>query len=445
MDIELPSQFKSRMEEMLGLDYDEFLKAFLENEHIGIRINTLKNGSLSAIKSILGDLEPVLWCKNGYYADKTILSGKHPYHIAGLFYFQEPSAMSVVEALDIKEGDFVLDLCAAPGGKATQAAEKLSGSGLLVANEIVEKRCKILVENIARLGIKNAVVTNEAPSKLAQKYENFFDKIIVDAPCSGEGMFRKDEKALSEWSEEHTKSCAIRQKKILSDAVKMLKCGGKLIYSTCTFAPCENEGVADWILNNYHNLKLEKITLKGLSDGIGEWVNSNSDLSETKRIFPHKSKGEGHFLALFKKTNGDIAEKQETRSCNEESIYRDFERENLNIKLDGKVISFGERLFLLPYGINIDKIKTESAGLFLGTAKKGRFIPSHALCLALKKEDFSNTLEITSKECEKFFHGETLCADVDGWTVVTYNGFPVGWGKGTDKILKNHFPKNLRF
>lgn len=445
MNIRLPLQFEKRMQKMLGVKYDEFSKAFLESEHIGIRVNTLKKGSLSAIKAVLGDLEPVLWCKNGYYADKTLLSGKHPYHIAGLFYFQEPSAMSVVEALDIKEGDFVLDLCAAPGGKATQAAEKLCDKGFLVANEVIEKRCKILAENISRLGIKNAVVTNESPSKLSEKYENFFDKIIVDAPCSGEGMFRKDSTALSEWSEEHTKSCAVRQKKILSDAIKMLKCGGKLIYSTCTFAPCENEGVADWVLSNYPEMQLEIICLNGLSDANGEWVSSSFDLSGAKRIFPHTSKGEGHFLALFTKKSGDFAEKQEAISCKTENVYREFEKENLNITLDGKIISFGERLFLLPHGINIDKIKTELAGLFLGTAKKNRFIPSHALCLALNVEDFKNTLDISYDDTKKFFHGETLNTDKVGWTAVTYNGFPIGWGKGTGGILKNHFPKNLRF
>lgn len=445
MNIELPLQFKKRMKEMLCSDYDEFYKAFSKNEYIGIRINTLKKGSLSVVKSILGDLEPVLWCKNGYYADKTVISGKHPYHIAGLFYFQEPSAMSVVEALDIKEDDYVLDLCAAPGGKATQAAEKLCGTGLLVANEIIEKRCKILAENISRLGIKNAVVTNESPSKLSEKYENFFDKIIVDAPCSGEGMFRKDDTALTEWSEEHTKSCAIRQKKILFDAIKMLKSGGKMIYSTCTFAPCENEGVVDWILQNYPNMQLEKIDLNGLSDANGKWVSSSFDLSGAKRIFPHISKGEGHFLALFTKTSGEIPEKQDTESCKTEYIYREFEKENLNIKLDGRIISFGERLFLLPFGINIDKIKTELAGLFLGTVKKNRFVPSHALCLALNAEDFKRNITVSYNDAEKFFHGETLNADTVGWTAVTYDGFSIGWGKGTDGVLKNHFPKNLRF
>ncbi len=445
MSLELPLQFKARMQEMLGDDADKFFNAFLENEHTGIRINSLKRGSLSAIKSVCGDMEPVLWCKNGYYADKKIISGKHPYHMGGLVYFQEPSAMAVVEALEICEGDFVLDLCAAPGGKATQAAEKLSETGILVANEIIEKRAKILAENISRLGIKNSVVTNETPSNLSKKYANFFDKIIVDAPCSGEGMFRKDIKALTEWSAEHTMSCALRQKKILADAVKMLKGGGKLVYSTCTFAPCENEGVVDWVLSNYPEMRLEKITLNGLSDANGEWVNSKYDLSGAKRIFPHISKGEGHFLALFKKKGTESAKKQAQNPSKIAEEYRKFERENLNVKLNGEIISFGERLFLMPYGINIDKIKSELAGLFLGTAKKGRFIPSHSLCLALEKGDFKRSAEISFKDAERFFHGETIETNAVGWTAVTYGGFPIGWGKGTDGVLKNHFPKNLRF
>ena len=445
MSLDLPLEFKTRMREMLGADADSFFSAFLETEYTGIRINTLKKGSLDAIKSVCGDIEPVLWCKSGYYADKEKISGKHPYHIAGLFYFQEPSAMSVVEALEIKEGDFVLDLCAAPGGKATQAAEKLCGKGLLVANEIIEKRAKILAENITRFGIKNAIVTNEAPQNLSKKYPCFFDKIIVDAPCSGEGMFRKDEKALTEWSAEHTASCAVRQKKILAEAIKMLKDGGKLVYSTCTFAPCENEGVTDWILSNYPELELEKITLDGLSDANGDWVVSKYNLSGAKRIFPHISKGEGHYLALFKKSGSSAAAEQKTVSSDLEYIYREFERENLNIHLEGKIIAFGESLFLLPEGINIDRIKTVLAGLFLGTVKKDRFVPSHALCLALLNTDFKKSMDISYQDALRFFHGETLFSENVGWTAVTYDNFPIGWGKGSDGVLKNHFPKNLRF
>lgn len=439
----LPADFQQRMKDMLNDESESFFEALNYNEYIGIRVNPLKEGSLDSVKSICGELEPVLWCDNGYYADKEILSGKHPYHVAGLFYFQEPSAMAAVSALDIKPGDFVLDLCAAPGGKATQAAEKLCGKGLLVANEIIEKRTKVLAENIVRLGIRNAVVTNEPPSRLAEKYPDFFDKIIVDAPCSGEGMFKKNPAAIAEWSKEHTLSCAIRQKKILSDAIKMLKNGGSLIYSTCTFAPCENEGVVDWVLSEYPFMELKKITLHGLSEANGEWVQSDFDLSGAKRIFPHCAKGEGHFLALFKKNAGGVSLPMRQRPSDSADIFRVFEKENLCTRLEGTVISFGDKLFLLPGGINIDNIRTHLAGLELGTEKKGRFEPSHALCLALSKDDFKRWCE--SENISGYFKGETQKTDISGWTAVTFEGYPVGWGKGAGRILKNHFPKYLRF
>ncbi len=440
---DLPTEFVLRMEKMLKDEAREFFAAFSEQENIGIRINTLKKEADKAVKSVCGDLPKVPWCDNGYYADKEIISGKHPYHVAGLLYFQEPSAMAAVSALDIKKDDFVLDLCAAPGGKATQATEKLDGSGLIVANEVIEKRSKILAENIMRLGIKNAVVTNETPARLSEKYPEFFDKIIVDAPCSGEGMFKKNPVAITEWSVEHTNSCAQRQKKILADAVKMLKDGGSLVYSTCTFAPVENEGVLDWLLDTYPNLELVKINLDGLSSANGEWANSKRDLSFAKRIFPHKARGEGHFIALIKKSGSGIVVKMQQKPSPLASVYRDFERENLKIKLDGNIISFGERLFLLPEGINVDNIRSPLAGLFLGTEKKGRFEPSHALCLSLSAEDFLRTQE--AEDTQKYFAGETLKTDICGWCAVTFDGYPIGWGKGSCGILKNHFPKNLRF
>ena len=240
--MELKTEFTERMKKMLGDEYEEFYNAYINAPlYSGIRINTLKANAKDTVLSATGELEPVLWCKNGFYADKTIISGNHPLHCAGLFYFQEPSAMAVVEALPLNEGDKVLDLCAAPGGKSTQAAAKLGKNGILVANEIVKKRADILSENIERMGISNAVVTNETPQKLCEKYTAFFDKVIVDAPCSGEGMFRKEPQAVTEWSIEHTVSCGVRQKNILECAVKMLKAGGMLVYSTCTFAPEENE------------------------------------------------------------------------------------------------------------------------------------------------------------------------------------------------------------
>lgn len=442
--MKLPQEFEKRMQNMLGEEYAEFLSTFQdESAYQGIRINTLKSGAESAVVEAVGDSDRIKWCKNGYYADKSVITGKHPYHVGGLVYFQEPSAMSTVEVLGIKKGDYVLDLCAAPGGKATQAAEKLCGEGLLVANEIIPKRAQILAENIQRMGIKNAIVTNESPDRLGDKYKEFFDKIIVDAPCSGEGMFKKEPQAVNEWSKEHTISCAERQKHILSSAFKMLRGDGYLVYSTCTFAPCENEGVADWVLKNYPEVELVPIEIEGMSDAVGAWAESSFDLSGAKRIFPHKSKGEGHFVALFHKKSGGKKDYRKNYKCDNEKIFREFERDNLNTKLSGELVSFGDRLFLMPDSIDIDKIKVLIAGLELGVCKKGRFEPSHALCLALSCGDFKSSEEITRPE--QFFKGETMPSDKKGWTAALYNGFPIGWGKASEGILKNHFPKYLRF
>lgn len=442
--MKLPAEFEKRMREMLKDEYGDFVYA-LEHDPIykGIRINTLKAGAGKAVSEQIGNADKVPWCDCGFYVDKNALSGKHPFHMSGLVYFQEPSAMSAGGAAKIEKGNFVLDLCAAPGGKATHAAQLLDGSGLLVANEIVPKRAKILAENIQRMGIKNALVTNESPERLAEKYPCFFDRIIVDAPCSGEGMFRKEPQAAGEWSVEHTTSCGIRQKNILKSAVKMLKKGGKLVYSTCTFAPCENEGIVDFMLKEYDDLHLENITLEGMSDANSNFVGSDTDMSDAKRIYPHRSRGEGHFIALFGKDGEDNTKKAVPVSEKGDILYREFEKEYLNVYLDGKFIKFGDRLYLLPYDIDTDKIKIELAGLFLGICKKGRFEPSHALCLALKSEDFKNTFE--TGEWEKYYHGDVFECEKSGWTAVLYKGYPIGWGKASCGILKNHFPKYLRF
>ena len=442
--LNLPQAFLDRMKGMLGDEYESFLSAFEDDTaYTGMRINTMKKDSKTAVLAETGELEQVLWCANGYYADKKKISGKHPYHVGGLVYFQEPSAMLPVETLNIKEGDYVLDLCAAPGGKSTQAAEKLRGTGLLVANEIITKRASILAENIQRMGIKNAVVTNESPERLAGKFTEFFDKIIVDAPCSGEGMFKKEPQAIAEWSIEHTKSCGQRQKNILESAFKMLKGDGYLVYSTCTFAPCENEEIVLWVLENYPEIELVPMMANGVSEASGRWADTELDFSGAKRIFPHKSKGEGHFAALFHKKSGGFLNHEMAYKCEMEKVFREFEKTVLNTNLSGYVTAFGDKLFLSSYNLDIDKIKVVLPGLFLGTCKKGRFEPSHALCLALSKEDFKSTFDIS--DCSAYFNGETISSDKKGWTAVLYNGYPVGWGKGSDGVLKNHFPKYLRF
>ena len=335
--------------------------------------------------------------------------------------------MCVAEMLPVEEGDMVLDLCAAPGGKTTQIAVR--GSINLVSNEIVPKRAKILSENVERMGLKNVIVTNESPECLEKKFNNFFDKIIIDAPCSGEGMFKKEASALEAWSIEHVEACALRQKKIIDSAMKMLSTGGSIVYSTCTFAKEENEDNIEYIVNKYPYMKIEKV----------------------KHIYPHLSKGEGHFAALITDTREKTVKKHnEVFSSNkikkEIDLYREFEKEFLNVRLNGEFVLFGENLYLLPCAINIDKLKTLRPGLHLGVCKKGRFEPAHALVKALKKNDIKNIIDLdrNSIELNKFLKGETLNCYFSGYCAVACDGLPIGWGKGTNGVLKNKFPKGLR-
>ena len=445
-----PEKFEARMRGMLKGEYDDFAEAMNTSPLFsGIRVNSLKKNAEQAVINEFGDMEKIEWCDSGYYADKTKISGNHPYHIAGLFYFQEPSAMSTVSALPIEKGDYVLDLCAAPGGKATQAGALLHGEGLLIANEINKSRARILSDNVERLGIKNAVVTNEPPNHLAEKYTRFFDKIIVDAPCSGEGMFRKEPQAVDEWSEEHVTSCGVRQKNILDSAMKMLRGGGYLVYSTCTFAPEENEMVCAYVLDNYNVELVTPQNLDALSRGVTEWSRSEHDMTKTRRVFPHRQKGEGHFVALFHSLD-EQNEREERRKNSkliaEEKLYREFENKFLNVKLNGEFVLFGENLYLMPDGVDIEKIKVLRAGLHLGICRKNRFEPSHALCLAFGKNDFKNSIdfECNSDILKKYLMGETVECDKNGWCAVTVNGYPIGWGKASGGMMKNHFPKYMR-
>lgn len=466
MTKKLPEKFIARMKNMLKDEYDEFENAFLNAPiYSGFRVNSAKHGARETVMAKFSELERVPWCADGFYADKSAISGNHPYHIAGLIYFQEPSAMSAAEALPIEEGDFVLDLCAAPGGKSTQAGAKLSGTGLLVSNEIIKKRADILSENIERMGIRNAVVTNETPQRLAEKYPEFFDKIIVDAPCSGEGMFRKEPQAIEEWSPEHTVSCAERQKHILDCAVKMLRDGGMIVYSTCTFAPEENEQVAAYLIES--GLTLCDTNLDMLDTGRTEWSGSGYDMTKTRRIFPHHQKGEGHFIALFKKHEKKGEKKTEKPLKNTEktpkkalkkgvkntyfseeavSLYKKFEKETLNITLDGDFVLFGDNLYLKPEGIDIDKVRVARCGLHLGEVKKNRFEPSHALCLALEKNDFKSAVNFKSDSevLRDYMTGNVIECNQSGWTAVLADGFPIGWGKASGGMLKNRFPKFMR-
>ena len=442
----LPIEFCERMRELTGDEYDDFIKSYDTQINKGVRINTLK---CSDSLPILNSCEKIQWCEDGYYADNLSINGNHPYHASGVLYFQEPSAMAVACGMPIDENPKILDLCAAPGGKTTHIGARMKNCGLLVSNEIIPKRASILSENVERIGLTNTIVTNESPRKLSERFEGFFDGIIVDAPCSGEGMFRKEPQAVEEWSVNHTLSCAVRQKNILDDAYKMLKCGGYIMYSTCTFSYDENELVVQYMIDKY-NMQLCHIDgLDMLSDGIGE------GMQDCRRIFPHRNKGEGHFMALLRRTEeikpAKVHQKKKEKQKNAQldlavKLYREFETNALNTKLDGEFVLFGDNLYLMPEYINLDKLRVLRCGLHLGIIKRNRFEPSHALSHALPADTYINRIEfsLNSNEIKRYMHGETLSNSTNGWCIITADGYSIGWGKGSNGIVKNHYPKALR-
>lgn len=448
----IPEEFKDRMKKLLGEEYEEYITTYERKRVQGIRVNTLKIDTESFKRISPFELKAsVPWEDRGFYMDEE-KPGKHPYHAAGLYYIQEPSAMAVAASLGIKKGERVLDLCAAPGGKSTQAAAYLEGDGILVSNEIEGKRARILSENIERCGIKNAIVTNNSPKELEGYFPGYFDKIIVDAPCSGEGMFKKEEAAIEEWSLENVISCSIRQKNILESADKMLKPGGYMIYSTCTFSPEENEVVMEYFLNKHNNYRIIEIEKKnGFSKGYSDLVNDN-ELDKSARLFPHRLRGEGHFMCLLQKQDGDeISGKPLKSNIKVEDLkdYFTFARGNLNISIEKNMYLAGENLYSLPYGIpEIKGLKILRAGIHLGSFKKNRFEPNHALALVLKQGEAGREINLSSKSHEVLLYlgGDMLMTDIeDGWCIVNVDGYSLGWGKASKGILKNHYPKGLRW
>ena len=444
--MKLPQKFLDRMQKMLGKDYDNFCKTFNSNSYTGLRLNTLKLNSPSILLQF--NLHPISWCPTGYYYVNST-PGKHPYHNAGLYYIQEPSAMSVVELGDVKQDDLVLDLCAAPGGKSTQIACKLNGSGLIVANEIIPSRAKVLSENIERMGITQSIVTNETPERLAKAFGEIFDKVFVDAPCSGEGMFRKDDTAIAEWNEGTNEMCHTRQLEILESAHKLVAPSGKLIYSTCTFSPIENEKTIDEFLikhPNYHVVKIKH----NFDNGNQSYINSNNtQLNNCIRIYPHHVNGEGHFIAVLKKDDGcAITPKYTYYKANNKAvqIFEKWQKENLKVQLCGKYVQFGDNLYLAPnVALDITNIKVLRYGLHLGEITKGVFIPSHSLALALHTDDFANVYEVNINDAIMYLKGNTFNTDrPNGWYIISLDDYPLGFGKITNGILKNHYPKGLR-
>ena len=455
----IKDDFKKRMKIILGDEFDSFMNSYDNPEFHALRINHLKVKDNIIDKYFDGHLSPVPFCHTGYYYDNQIRPGKHPYHEAGAYYIQEPSAMLPGTLIDAKPGETILDLCAAPGGKSTQIAAMMNQKGLLISNEIMPARAKILSENIERMGIRNAIVTNESSDKLASFFPEFFHRIMVDAPCSGEGMFRKNEQAQDEWSLNNVKLCADRQAEILDNAAIMLKPGGRIVYSTCTFSPEENEISIINFLKRHSDFHIEKIDRKseifdGISSGIKNFgeIDTSSISDNCFRIFPHKFNGEGHFACvLTKDSNIDVEnDYRELKGLKEKSLkeYNEFAIKFFKNPPTGKYIMFGDNINLVPETCpKLDKIRVLRAGLNLGTVTKGRFIPSHSLALSLSPDDVKNVinLSINDENVYKYINGETFEYDTsDGWCLICIDNISIGLGKVTKGIVKNHYPKGLR-
>lgn len=454
----LPQAFLDRMEQMLGGEYSAFLQSYEKERYQALRVNPLKADRDVFEAAAPFTLRPVAWEPNGFYYGKEAAPGKHPYHAAGVYYIQEPSAMAPAAYLDAQPGEKILDLCAAPGGKSTQIAAAMRGEGLLISNEIHPARAKILSENIERMGIRNAMVTNESPQSLAKVFEAYFDRIMVDAPCSGEGMFRKNADACDEWSPENVVLCAERQAEILECAASMLRPGGRMVYSTCTFAPEENEGTISQFLAKHPEFEIADVMhYPQMSSGLAAWTSDpQPGLERTIRLFPHRVDGEGHYLAVLTKA-GSVSENYEGYCARgmEKGIperdakeYLDFAKETLRNKPEGNLIRFGEQLYLAPENMPSTKgLKVLRPGLHLGTMKKNRFEPSHALALALRSEDVLHSYDMAgdSQDVRMYLNGQTLQADGEkGWYLMTVDGYSIGWGKLAGGMIKNHYPKGLR-
>lgn len=476
----LPQAFTARMKTMLGDEYEAFLAAYDRPNTPALRLNPMKNsaGSDEPLLPCLGD--PVPWAEHGYYYahESDVRPGKHPYHEAGAYYIQEASAMVPASLCPPVPGEKVLDLCAAPGGKSTQLAAALGGQGLLVANEINPQRAAILSQNMERMGITNAVVTNHAPHELVSHFPAFFDKIVVDAPCSGEGMFRKEEQALTMWSQDNVDMCAARQKEILASAAKMLAPDGYLTYSTCTFAPEENEGVILDFLKGHPEFEVvEPVNPavldcidRGLIDrGNPDWVAGGEAYAEqlrrTVRLFPHHADGEGHFAALLHKSpDAPVAasksrEKDKKKGRDKDNakgqptpdkafkLYEQFSKDVTSEVLKGVPYLFGDQLYLCPHELPAPPkgLRILRHGLHLGTVKGDRFEPSHALALALDLGKVRKSFTVDLTTAQTYLHGDVLpCRDEKGWYLIILKGFSLGWGKASGGMMKNHYPKGLR-
>lgn len=458
---QLPKAFLDEMKELLGKEYDQYIKSYEEAWKPGLRVNTLKLAPEAFAELSPWELSPVPWTKKGFYYDSQDRPSRHPAYFAGLYYLQEPSAMTPAAMLPVEPGDRVLDVCAAPGGKSTELAAKLKGEGLLVSNDISYSRTRALLKNLELAGAANIAVVSEDPEKLAAVWPEFFDKILVDAPCSGEGMFRRDEDMVKDWTGRGPEYYGPIQRRILEQAATMLKPGGMLLYSTCTFSKKEDEDNVSFLLETHPELELVPLdhsAVPGSSDGIG--------LKGCMRLFPHRVKGEGHFLALLRKKGGESKlipkpasypdgagsrrRRGKTSSDSEDAGLKELEAFLGSCKISWekeRMFIHQESVYYLPCGLAPGlPLRFLRTGLLLGEMKKGRFEPSQALAMALRTEEYPVVLNLSDEDerVVRYLKGETISllpgeGPVKGWCLVAYRGFPLGWAKGNNMTLKNKY------
>lgn len=464
MTIPLPPLFLQRMAALLGDEYAAFLASYDAPPAAGLRVNTLKIAVEAFRAAAPFALTAVPWCPAGFIVPPDAEPGKHPWHAAGLYYLQEPSAMAAAALLDPQPGERVLDLAAAPGGKATHIASLMAGEGLLIANEPHPKRAWILAENLERWGAAHVAITNETPERLAERFAGFFDRVLLDAPCSGEGMFRKSAAARQEWSPALVQGCAGRQSLILEQAARLVRPGGRLVYATCTFNPEENEGVIARFLADHPAFELVALPQQpGFSRGarrdvpcqkspIGDNVSAR-----VVRLWPHLAPGDGHFIAaLQRRPDADVPPpppkpwRVGPLPRPVEQAYRAFCAQNLAAApATERLALVGAYLYALPPGLpDLTGLRFLHPGWWLGTLKGTRFEPSHALALRLRPADVLRCADLPadSPELRAYLRGESFrSAGEDGWTLIAADGFAVGWGKRVAGVMKSHYPKGLRW
>ena len=446
----IPPDFASKFRNLMEpSEFDEFISSLNEDRVTGLRINSLKVDSREWNRISPFETRPVPWSDNGFYINDNSRPGTRPYYHAGLYYIQEPSAMFPAEVLDARPGDRVLDLCAAPGGKTVALAAGMENTGFLLSNDINPKRIKALVKNIELCGITNTVVTNETPERLSLFYGEFFNKILLDVPCSGEGMFRKDQDAVKSWNKYRAEEMQKLQREIFDHAYQMLSPGGTLVYSTCTFNPEENEQNIAYFLKKYPDLYLIDIPkTAGIESGRPDWADGNTELLKTARLWPHRIKGEGHFTALLRRHGEYIRKDSEPESGEPLKSFSEFSDRMLYKRPQGNYFINGSHLNIVPRGFeHNEKLKLVKAGLYAGEEAHGKFEPSQAFAMAVdwnnvrKKRAFS----LDDPDLLRYLKGETLLIEGDrDYILLGVDSFPLGWGKINDNGLKNLYPKGWR-